>query len=137
MIPRGKPAAEGGIDLPGRKHMHGEAAQDLQDDQDGDDCVQEPQVGFLEKTKELPEQFGLIAECGRDGHGVLLFPSSYANGSGESHDRKEGCVDGNIGEGEEELSRESSSSLSPDSFIYLNKQYEACLRPSAAKRDSR
>ena len=48
MIPRGKPAAEGGIDLPGRKHMHGEAAQDLQDDQDGDDCVQEPQVGFLE-----------------------------------------------------------------------------------------
>ena len=28
--------------------MHGEAAQDLQDDQDGDDCVQEPQVGFLE-----------------------------------------------------------------------------------------
>ena len=52
--------------------------------------------------------------------------------------------------GEEKLSLESFSSPRqivrelqqickdpPDSFIYLNKQYEACLRPSAAKRDSR
>ena len=50
MIPRGKPAAEGGIELPGREHMHGEAAQDLQDDQNGDDCVQEPQVHDFSQT---------------------------------------------------------------------------------------
>ena len=99
MIPRGKPAAEGGIDLPGRKHMHGEAAQDLQDDQDGDDCVQEPQVGFLEKTKELPEQFGLIAECGRDGHGVLLFRHHTRTAQGKAMIEKRVVSMGTLGRG--------------------------------------
>ncbi len=101
---------------------------------DGDDCVQEPQVGFLEKTKELPEQFGLIAECGTgDGHGVLLSRHHTRTAQGKAMIEKRVVPMGTLGEGEEELSLESSSSPSPDSFIYLNKQYEACLRPSAGQ----
>ena len=66
-----------------------EAAQDLQDDKDGDQRVQEAHVGGLKEAEEAPEQGGLAAKEGKCGHGHLLgLAAAYMRRPLRIHDRK-------------------------------------------------